>query len=142
MTLSLITTYPDVFASATCGGPVVDWRWYEIMYGERYMDTPEENPEGYEQTSIINKIKNLKTPLLVFHGAQDDVVLWKHSQSLINQSIKDGILFDYFIYPNHPHNVSGMDRVHLWRKIEQFHQKNLGIEQKEIKTSYPHKKRR
>lgn len=142
MTLSLITTYPDAFASATCGGPVVDWRWYEIMYGERYMDTPEENPEGYEQTSIINKIKDLKTPLLIFHGSQDDVVLWKHSQSLINQSIEDGILFDYFIYPNHPHNVSGMDRVHLWRKIEQFHQRNLGIEQPEIKSSYPHKKRR
>lgn len=143
MTLSLITTYPEVFASATCGGPVVDWKWYEIMYGERYMDTPEENPEGYQNTSIINKIKDLKTPLLVFHGSQDDVVLWKHSQSLINQCIKDGILIDYFIYPNHPHNVSGMDRVHLWRKIENFHQEKLGLTPVLEETPiYQHKKRR
>ncbi len=125
MIMSLITSYPDQFNTATCGGPVIDWSWYEIMYGERYMDTPEENPIGYKETAILPKVKNIKSNLLVFHGAQDDTVLWQHSLKLINQAIKDGIIMDYFVYPNHPHNVRGKERVHLWKMIENYHIKNL-----------------
>lgn len=125
MIMSLITTYPDVFNTATCGGPVIDWTWYEIMYGERYMDTPQENPDGYAAAAILPKVKNIKSNLLVFHGGQDDTVLWQHSLKLINQAIKDGILMDYFVYPNHPHNVRGKERVHLWKMIENYHIKNL-----------------
>lgn len=125
MTLSLISTYPNIFKSATCGGPVVDWRWYEVMYGERYMDTPQENPEGYQNSSILPKVKNIKTKLLIFHGGQDDTVVQKHSLSFMNQAIEDGFLFDYFVYPNHPHNVSGPDRIHLWKQIERFHKTHL-----------------
>lgn len=125
MIMSLITNYPEQFNTATCGGPVIDWSWYEIMYGERYMDTPEENPQGYAAAAILPKVKNIKTNLLVFHGAQDDTVLWQHSLKLINQAIKDGIIMDYFVYPNHPHNVRGKERVHLWKMIENYHIKNL-----------------
>ncbi len=125
MTLSLMTTHPEAFKAATCGGPVIDWKWYEVMYGERYMDTPQENPEGYENSSILNKIKNLKGDVLVIHGAQDNTVVWQHTQALLNQAIHDGIQLDYFVYPNHPHNVGGLDRVHLWNKLEKYYEEHL-----------------
>ena len=95
------------------------------MYGERYMDTPQENPEGYKNSSILNKIKNLKGDVLVIHGAQDNTVVWQHTQALLNQAIHDGILLDYFVYPNHPHNVGGLDRVHLWNKLEKYYEEHL-----------------
>lgn len=123
MVLSLITNHPDVFKAASCGGPVVDWKWYEIMYGERYMDTPDENPDGYKNSSIIPKIKNLQCDLLVMHGALDNTVLWQNSLELLRQSVTDGVQIEYFAYPSHEHNVRGIDRVHLWKKIEKFHKK-------------------
>ena len=125
MIMSLITNYPETFSTASCGGPVIDWSWYEVMYGERYMDTPEENPEGYEASAIIPKVKNIKSNLLVIHGAQDDTVLWQHSLKLLNQAIKEGVVINYFVYPNHPHNVRGRERIHLWKTIENHHVKNL-----------------
>ncbi|MEG1555735.1 MAG: DPP IV N-terminal domain-containing protein [Bacteroidales bacterium] len=125
MILSLITTYPDVFKAASCGGPVVDWRWYEIMYGERYMDTPEENPQGYVDADILPKVKNIKTNLLVMHGAQDHTVVWQHTLRLLDQAIKDGIQLEYFVYPSHDHNVRGIQRVYLWKKLEHFFETEL-----------------
>lgn len=125
MIMSLITNYPETFNTASCGGPVIDWRWYEVMYGERYMDTPEENPDGYEAAAIIPKVKNIKTNLLVIHGGQDDTVLWQQSLKLLNQAIKEGVVINYFVYPNHPHNVRGKERIHLWKTIESHHVKNL-----------------
>lgn len=125
MTLTMITDHPEVFASATCGGPVVNWEWYEIMYGERYMDTPQENPEGYEHACIIPKIKNLKCPLLIMHGQQDNTVVQQHSLELLHQSVLDDVQIFYFPYTTHEHNVMGMDRVQMWHKIEQFHDGNL-----------------
>lgn len=125
MTLSLITRYPDVFKAASCGGPVVDWRWYEVMYGERYMDTPEENPEGYAKAALVDKIKNVKCPLLVMHGCQDHTVVWQQTLELMRQAVTDGIEIEYFPYSAHDHNVIGPERVHLWNKIAKFHEENL-----------------
>jgi dipeptidyl-peptidase-4 len=121
MVLSLITAEPNTFKAASCGGPVVDWSKYEVMYGERYMDTPEENPLGYANANILNKVEKINCPLLVMHGAQDHTVVWQHTLQLLNKAIEKGIELDYFVYPNHDHNVSGTERVHLWNKIEQFH---------------------
>ena len=121
MTLTMVTEHPDIFASATCGGPVVNWEWYEIMYGERYMDTPQENPEGYEHANIINKIHKLKCPLLIMHGQQDNTVVQQHSLELLHQSVLDDVQINYFPYTTHEHNVRGLDRVQMWHKIEQFH---------------------
>lgn len=120
MTMSLLTTYPDVFKVGVAGGPVCDWKFYEIMYGERYMDTPEENPEGYKLTSLLDKVEKLKAKLLIIHGAQDDVVVMQHSMEFINACIKANIPVDYFLYPDHKHNVMGKDRVHLMQKITQY----------------------
>lgn len=121
MTLSLFTRYPDVFKKATAGGPVIDWKYYEVMYGERYMDTPDENPEGYETASLLNRVDSIQGNLLIFHGAQDGTVVWQHTLQFIKQCISKGKQVDYFIYPTHEHNVSGIERLHLWKKIENFH---------------------
>ncbi|MDE5421879.1 S9 family peptidase [Ancylomarina sp. DW003] len=120
MTISLITNYPDVFKVAVAGGPVIDWKWYEIMYGERYMDTPQENPEGYAKTSLISKAKDLKGKLLICQGAIDKTVLWQHSLSFIRECIKNNVQVDYFPYPRAEHNVRGMDRIHLKQKVSNY----------------------
>lgn len=117
MTTNLMCTYPDVFTCGIAGGPVIDWKFYEVMYTERFMDTPQTNPEGYKNTSLINKAKNLKGDLLMIHGTQDDVVVWQHSLAFVQQCVEDGVQLDYFPYPGHPHNVRGKDRVHLMRKV-------------------------
>lgn len=120
MTSSLMLDQADTFKVGVAGGPVCDWKYYEIMYGERYMDMPQENPEGYAKTNIIDKAKQLKGRLLVIHGAQDPVVVQQHSMEFINACIAAGKQVDYFLYPNHEHNVRGKDRVHLNQKIADY----------------------
>lgn len=117
MTTNLMCSYPDVFTCGVAGGPVIDWKFYEVMYTERFMDTPQTNPEGYENRSLLNKAKNLKGDLLMIHGAQDDVVVWQHSMAFVRECVEEGIQLDYFPYPSHPHNVRGKDRIHLMRKV-------------------------
>jgi len=117
MTTSLMLRHPGVFTTAVAGGPVIDWKWYEIMYGERYMDSPQENPEGYKKNSLLQYVKNLDGKLLLIHGTVDDVVVMQHNLALVQQSVSDGIQLDFFPYPMHPHNVRGKDRVHLMTKV-------------------------
>jgi len=125
MTTSLMTSYPDLFKAGVAGGPVTDWKYYEVMYGERYMDTPEENPEGYYSTSVLEKAGNLKGKLMIIHGAMDPVVVWQHSLMLLKRLIDEDIMVDYFVYPTHEHNVTGEDRVHLMKKVTDFLINNL-----------------
>ncbi len=120
MTLTLMTNYPDIFKVGVSGGPVIDWKYYEIMYGERYMDTPQQNPEGYEKSSLLNKAKQLKGKALIIHGYMDDTVVLQHSLVFIEQCIKFGIPVDFFLYPTHAHNVRGKDRIHLMKKVSQY----------------------
>ena len=120
MTINLMTAYPGVFKAGVAGGPVCDWRFYEVMYGERYMDTPEQNPEGYDATSMCERIGDLSGRLLVIHGAMDSTVVWQNSLALINSSLKHDLLVDYAVYPNHPHNVRGHDRVNLIARIKRY----------------------
>src|SRR6478735_460212 len=120
MTTSLMTRTPDVFKVGVAGGPVIDWNMYEIMNTERYMDTPQENPEGYKTASLYQYIPNLKGRLLMIHGTVDDVVVWQHSISYVKKAVDEGKQIDYFMYPGHPHNVLGKDRVHLMNKVTQY----------------------
>ena len=120
MTISLITNYPDVFKVGVAGGPVIDWKWYEVMYGERYMDNTHNNPEGFAKTSLINKATSLKGKLLICQGAVDNVVVWQHSLSCIRECIKNHVQVDYFPYPCAEHNVYGKDAVHLYQKITNY----------------------
>ena len=124
MTISLMTNYPEVFKVGVAGGPVIDWHWYEVMYGERYMDTPQDNPDGFKNASLLGKIKNLKNPLLLIHGTYDPVVVWQHSQELVRAAITEGRQVDYMIYPGHEHNVYGRDRLHLITKVLDYIEKN------------------
>ncbi len=127
MTTSLMTR-PEakgVFRCGIAGGPVIDWKMYEIMYTERYMDTPQENPDGYQKASLFNYIDNLNGRLLMIHGSSDNVVLWQHSLRYIRECVRKNKQIDYFVYPEHLHNVLGRDRVNLFEKIDQFFKDNL-----------------
>ncbi|TNE52993.1 MAG: S9 family peptidase [Bacteroidetes bacterium] len=117
MTTSLMLRTPDVFQVGVAGGPVTDWKYYEIMYGERYMDRPEQNEDGYKQASLFTHAKNLKGDLLLIHGTVDDVVVMQHNLALVKKFIELGIQMDFFPYPMHKHNVYGKDRIHLMDKI-------------------------
>ena len=125
MSTSLMVKTPDIFKVGVAGGPVIDWRYYEIMYTERYMDQPQENPEGYKNADLLTYAKNLKGKLLMIHGSSDDVVLWQHSLQFVKKCVDDGVQLDYFVYPAHFHNVLGTDRVHLMKKISQYFNENL-----------------
>ena len=120
MTISLATNYPDIFKVAVAGGPVIDWKWYEIMYGERYMDHPDINPEGYDRTSLINKARNLKGKLLICQGVIDPVVVWQHCFNFIQECIRQNVQVDFFPYPCAEHNMRGKERVHLHEKISMY----------------------
>ncbi len=120
MTTNLILTYPDVFKVAVAGGPVIDWSNYEIMYGERYMDRPQDNPEGYKNANLKLKAGNLKGHLLLIHGDIDPVVVWQHSLGFLKACVDADTYPDYFVYPRHVHNVTGKDRPHLYEKITRY----------------------
>lgn len=120
MTTSFMLKHPDVFAAGVAGGPVIDWNMYEIMYTERYMDSPQQNPEGYRQANLLDKVQNLKGHLLMIHGAQDNVVVWQHSIKFLKAAVDKGVQLDYFVYPGHEHNVLGKDRVHLMQKVTNY----------------------
>jgi dipeptidyl-peptidase 4 len=117
MTSSLMLRQPDTFKVGVAGGPVTDWKWYEIMYGERYMDTPSENQKGFDEASVLNYVKNLKGKLLLIHGTSDDVVVMQHNLALVKKFVEAGKQIDFFPYPMHKHNVIGKDRVHLMKKV-------------------------
>jgi len=117
VTSSLLLRHPNVFTTGVAGGPVTDWKYYEVMYGERYMDTPQENPEGYKKARVGEYLKNLKGKLLLIHGSIDDVVVPQHSMTLLQEAVKKEVQLDFFTYPMHKHNVRGKDRVHLMHKV-------------------------
>lgn len=120
MTTNLMLTHPDVFKVAVAGGPVIDWKYYEVMYGERYMDTPESNPEGYKNADLKQKAGNLKGRLLLIHGGNDPTCVPQHTLSFIRACIDKGTHPDLFIYPGQGHNMVGRDRVHLHQHITRY----------------------
>ncbi len=120
MTISLMTNYPDVFKVGVAGGPVIDWHWYEVMYGERYMDTPQTNPEGYKKTSLIPQAKNLKGKLQIIQGLNDVTVVPQHCLTFLKACIEAGTQPDFFVYPGEPHNMRGHQSVHLHDRITQY----------------------
>jgi len=117
MTTSIMLRKPDVFKVGVAGGPVTDWKYYEVMYGERYMDTPAENPKGFDEASTLNYVNNLKGKLLLIHGTSDDTVVMQNNFALIKKFVEAEKQVDFFPYPMHKHNVQGKDRVHLITKV-------------------------
>ncbi|HEX5001882.1 MAG TPA: DPP IV N-terminal domain-containing protein [Bacteroidia bacterium] len=125
MSATLMTRNPGIFRAAVAGGPVIDWRLYEVMYTERYMDTPAENPQGYFESSLLNYVGDLKGKMLMIHGTYDNVVIWQHTLLYLREAVRKNVQMDYFVYPGHEHNVKGKDRVHLLNKISQYFFDNL-----------------
>ena len=120
MTISLMTNYPDVFKVGVAGGPVIDWRWYEVMYGERYMGTPDTNKEGIEACSLIPMAKNLKGKLQIIIGMNDPTVVPQQALSFIDACTEAGTQPDFFVYPGEGHNMVGHKSVHLHERITQY----------------------
>ncbi len=125
MTTSLMLIHPNYFKVGVAGGPVTSWKYYEVMYTERYMDTPETNPEGFMKTDLSNHVMNLQGKLLLIHGLSDDVVVPQHNFNLVKRFVDEGIQVDFFPYNGHPHNVRGKDRVHLMEKVLTYIEENL-----------------
>lgn len=117
MTASLMLRQAGTFNVGVAGGPVTDWAYYEVMYGERYMDRPEQNEEGYAKSRLMNHVAALEGKLLLIHGTVDDVVVMQHSLALVKAFVEEGVQVDFFPYPMHPHNVKGLDRVHLMQNV-------------------------
>ncbi len=125
MTVSLMVNHPDVFQVGVAGGPVIDWKYYEVMYGERYMDTPQENPDGFELSSTLNKVRNLRGRLMLIHGDIDPVVVMQNSLDFLRKAVSEGKLVDFMVYPRHEHNVGGRDRIHLMRTVTRYFEDHL-----------------
>jgi len=125
MTLSLMSRNPGIFSTGVAGGPVTDWQYYEVMYGERYMDTPMANPDGYKESSTLNYVNQLEGNLLIIHGTVDPVVVWQNSLVYLKKAVEEGKHVDYFVYPGHEHNIYGRDRLHLYQTVTDYFMDNL-----------------
>jgi dipeptidyl-peptidase-4 len=125
MTLNMMLKHPETFKVGVTGGPVVDWSMYEVMYGERYMDSPEENQLGYKNSNMLNYAEKLQGKLLIIHGLQDPTVVMQQSIQFLKKCIDLDKQVDFFVYPTHEHNVRGNDRLHLMEKISNYFLENL-----------------
>ncbi len=120
MAASLMTRAPEIFKVGVAGGAVIDWQYYEVMYTERYMDTPETNADGYQESNVLNYLQDLKGKLLLVHGTSDSVVVWQHTLLFIEKAAHLGIDVDYYPYIGHAHGVKGIDKFHLYQKITNY----------------------
>lgn len=116
----------DVFKAGIAVAPVTNWRYYDNIYTERFMRTPQENAEGYDQNSPMNHVKKLKGKYLLVHGTTDDNVHVQNSMDLISALVNANKDFEMFLYPNKNHGIyGGYTRYHLYNKMTEFLLKNL-----------------
>jgi len=120
MTTNLMLTHPDVFKVGVAGGPVLDWKYYEVMYGERYMETPQSNPEGYAAANLVARAKDLKGRLQIIVGYNDPTCVLQHSLMFLRAAEDAGTQPDYFVYPGQGHNMMGRDMIHLHERITRY----------------------
>ncbi len=121
-----ITKGADVFSLAIAVAPVTNWRYYDNIYTERYMQTPQENASGYDENSPINHVDKLKGHYLLVHGSADDNVHVQNTMEMISALVKANKQFDLFIYPDKNHGIyGGNTRYHLYKKMTDFILDNL-----------------
>ncbi len=125
MTTSLMLRTNGTFKVGACGGAVIDWKYYEVMYTERYMDTPQTNPDGYKEASLLNYVQNLNGKLLLVHGTFDETVVWQNTLAFAKKATELNKPLDYFPYIGHKHGVVGRDALHLYTKITNYFLDNL-----------------
>jgi len=131
-----ITKGADVFKMAIAVAPVTSWRFYDTVYTERYMQTPQENPNGYDDNSPINHVEKLKGAYLLVHGSGDDNVHVQNTTRMINALVEANKQFDLFVYPDRAHGIfrGKNTRLHLYTKMTQFIDEHLGAAASTIKT--------
>ena len=121
-----ITKGSDIFKLAIAVAPVTNWRYYDNIYTERYMQTPQENPNGYDENSPINHVDKLKGHYLLVHGSADDNVHVQNTMEMISALVKSNKQFDLFIYPDRNHGIyGGNTRFHLYEMMSNFLLKHL-----------------
>jgi dipeptidyl-peptidase-4 len=126
MTALCMTKGADYFKAGICVAPVTNWRYYDNIYTERYMQTPQENPKGYDENSPIFYVDKFKGKMLLIHGTADDNVHFQNSMEFVTAMIKANKQFDTFFYPNKNHGIyGGNTRQHLYQMWLDFLQKNL-----------------
>ncbi|HEV8283804.1 MAG TPA: DPP IV N-terminal domain-containing protein [Chitinophagaceae bacterium] len=133
-----ITKGSDVFTAAIAVAPVTSWRFYDNIYTERYMRTPQENAKGYDDNSPLNFTDKIRGKFLIIHGTADDNVHFQNSAEMITAMIKNNIDFQSAYYPNKNHSISGVNdntSFHLWSKMTNWLYQNLGNEN--VKTGKP-----
>jgi dipeptidyl-peptidase 4 len=121
MSTLAITKGADEFASAIAVAPVTSWRYYDNIYTERFMRKPQENPDGYDNNSPINHVRNLKGSYLLVHGSADDNVHYQNTMELVNALVKANKQFELMVYPNRNHGIyGGTTRLHLYTLMTDF----------------------
>jgi dipeptidyl-peptidase 4 len=140
MSALAITKGNEVFSAAVSVAPVTSWRYYDNIYTERYMRTPQENASGYDDNSPINHTDKIKGKYLIIHGTADDNVHFQNATQMISALVKSNIDFESAYYPNKNHGISGgLDNTsfHLWSKMTNWIQENMGNEntQKPVKAN-------
>jgi dipeptidyl-peptidase 4 len=115
------------FRTAISVAPVTDWRLYDAIYTERYMDQPDDNPLGYEAGSVLNHLNSIDIPLLIVHGTGDDNVHFAHSMHLAHELQQRGKSFEIMVYPEKKHGIKGSEtQLHLYRLLTNFIVKHIG----------------
>ena len=126
-----ITKGADVFTAAVAVAPVTNWRYYDNVYTERFMRTPKENPNGYDDNSPINHTDKIRGKYLLIHGTGDDNVHFQNSAQMIKALVKANVDFETMYYPDKNHGISGSSdntTIHLWAKMTNWILENLGNE--------------
>jgi dipeptidyl-peptidase-4 len=122
----MITKGADVIKAAVAVAPVTNWKYYDNIYTERFLRKPQDNKQGYEENSPVNYVKNIKGKYLLIHGSADDNVHFQNSMEMASALVKNNIPFDFMVYPNKNHGISGgMTRLHIYTKILKFVKENL-----------------
>ena len=123
-----MTKGADYFKAGIAVAPVTNWRYYDNIYTERFMRTPQENGDGYDDNSPINHVKKLKGAFLLVHGGGDDNVHPQNTYEMVNALVKENKEFDMFVYPNRNHGIyGGKTRLHLFNKMTDFLMENLMV---------------
>ncbi|MFO7977870.1 MAG: S9 family peptidase [Bacteroidales bacterium] len=125
----------DQFAAAIAVAPVTNWRFYDTVYTERYMRTPQENPDGYDDNSPVNHVDKIKGSLFLVHGSADDNVHYQNSMEMTTALVEADVPFQMMIYPNHNHGIGGGNaRLHLFRELTRFLEDNLKNKKNSVAT--------
>ena len=126
MTLYALTHAPEVFKCGAAGGPVTDWKFYDSIYAERYMRTPQENPDGYKTSSPLEAADKLKAKVLLIHGTDDDNVHMQNTLNFVEALVKARTLFDLYLQPGEKHGfASEAARLYLAQRLLEFFKQNL-----------------